>query len=233
MTLATADAEGRVSARTVDVKRIEDDGLVFGSSTLSPKGRQLAANPHAALQVYWRETMQQLRFEGRAVQLSTPSPTRSSPTGRRSPVRRRPSRTSPTSSSRGRCRTSSTTRTPCWPRPTMTCPGRTVGGVAVGAGRGRVLARQPRPDAPAVAVRPGRRSGGTRRGCSRSGRWSAPRRRDGVLRIEPRIRRRTSRAARFDVVNVVRLPTDGRAAVRRLRRTGPPVRATASRSGRS
>ncbi|MFJ4219772.1 pyridoxal 5'-phosphate synthase [Curtobacterium luteum] len=70
MTLATADAEGRVSARTVDVKRIEDDGLVFGSSTLSPKGRQLAANPHAALQVYWRETMQQLRFEGRAVQLS-------------------------------------------------------------------------------------------------------------------------------------------------------------------
>ncbi|MBT2501887.1 pyridoxal 5'-phosphate synthase [Curtobacterium sp. ISL-83] len=70
MTLATAGADGRVSARTVDVKRIDDRGLVFGTSTLSPKGRQLAENPHAALQVYWRETMQQLRFEGRAVQLS-------------------------------------------------------------------------------------------------------------------------------------------------------------------
>lgn len=70
MTLATADADGRVSARTVDVKRLDDRGLVFGTSTLSPTGRQLAGNPHAALQVYWRETMQQLRFEGRAVQLS-------------------------------------------------------------------------------------------------------------------------------------------------------------------
>ncbi|RPE84342.1 pyridoxamine 5'-phosphate oxidase [Curtobacterium sp. PhB137] len=70
MTLATAGADGRVSARTVDVKRLDDRGLVFGTSTLSPKGRQLADNPHAALQVYWRETMQQLRFEGRAVQLS-------------------------------------------------------------------------------------------------------------------------------------------------------------------
>lgn len=70
MTLATAGADGRVSARTVDVKRLDDRGLVFGTSTLSPKGRQLAENPHAALQVYWRESMQQLRFEGRAVQLS-------------------------------------------------------------------------------------------------------------------------------------------------------------------
>jgi len=70
MTLATAGTDGRVSARTVDVKRLDDRGLVFGSSTLSPKGRQLADNPHAALQVYWRETMQQLRFEGRVVQLS-------------------------------------------------------------------------------------------------------------------------------------------------------------------
>ncbi|MFG6474928.1 pyridoxal 5'-phosphate synthase [Microbacterium sp. P06] len=64
MTLATASADG-VSARTVDVKRIDDRGLVFGSSSLSPKGRQLAQNPRAALQVYWRESMQQLRFEGR------------------------------------------------------------------------------------------------------------------------------------------------------------------------
>lgn len=70
MTLATATTAGVVSARTVDVKRIDDEGLVFGSSTESRKGLELAANPSAALQVYWRETMQQLRFEGDAVPLS-------------------------------------------------------------------------------------------------------------------------------------------------------------------
>ncbi|MDF2491600.1 MAG: pdxH [Microbacterium sp.] len=64
MTLATASPDGRVTARTVDVKRLDERGLVFGSSTESRKGAQLAANPQAALQVYWRETMQQLRFEG-------------------------------------------------------------------------------------------------------------------------------------------------------------------------
>lgn len=64
MTLATASGDGIVSARTVDVKRIDERGLVFGSSTESLKGRQLRENPRAALQVYWRETMQQLRFEG-------------------------------------------------------------------------------------------------------------------------------------------------------------------------
>ncbi|TCK66338.1 pyridoxal 5'-phosphate synthase [Curtobacterium sp. PhB136] len=69
MTLATA-ADGAVSARTVDVKSIDDRGLVFGSSSQSPKGQQLTASPAAALQVYWRETMQQLRFEGVVVQLS-------------------------------------------------------------------------------------------------------------------------------------------------------------------
>ena len=70
MTLATATPTGVVSARTVDVKSIDDDGLVFGTSDESRKGIQLAANPSAALQVYWRETMQQLRFEGFAVRLS-------------------------------------------------------------------------------------------------------------------------------------------------------------------
>lgn len=69
MTLATASAEGIPHARTVDVKSIDDDGLVFGTSEESPKGRDLAENPYAALQVYWRETKQQLRFEGRVVRL--------------------------------------------------------------------------------------------------------------------------------------------------------------------
>lgn len=70
MTLATATSLGVVSARAVDVKHLDDRGLVFGTSTESRKGGQLAENPSAALQVYWRETMQQLRFEGRVEQLS-------------------------------------------------------------------------------------------------------------------------------------------------------------------
>jgi pyridoxamine 5'-phosphate oxidase len=70
MTLATASLDGRVTARTVDVKRIDGRGLVFGSATESRKGAQLSENPCAALQVYWRETMQQLRFEGRVEQLT-------------------------------------------------------------------------------------------------------------------------------------------------------------------
>ncbi|WP_378143658.1 pyridoxal 5'-phosphate synthase [Cnuibacter sp. UC19_7] len=65
MTLATAAQSGSVSARSVDVKRIDDTGLVFGTSLDSRKGGVLLENPHAALQAYWRETMQQLRFEGR------------------------------------------------------------------------------------------------------------------------------------------------------------------------
>ncbi|MEV7693529.1 pyridoxal 5'-phosphate synthase [Microbacterium sp. NPDC089189] len=70
MTLATASAEGAVSARTVDVKRVDARGLVFGTSRASRKGADLSENPRAALQVYWRETMQQLRFEGRIEQLN-------------------------------------------------------------------------------------------------------------------------------------------------------------------
>jgi dihydrophenazinedicarboxylate synthase len=69
MTLATATRAGYVSARTVDVKAIDDDGLVFGTSAESPTGFALADNPNAALQVYWRETMEQLRFEGRVIRL--------------------------------------------------------------------------------------------------------------------------------------------------------------------
>lgn len=70
MTLATATSAGVVSARTVDVKSFDDGGLLFGTGEGSPTGLAIADNPHAALQVYWRETMQQLRFEGRVVQLS-------------------------------------------------------------------------------------------------------------------------------------------------------------------
>jgi pyridoxamine 5'-phosphate oxidase len=53
MVLATADADGRPSARTVLMKEYDERGFVFYTNQLSRKGRDLAANPHAALVFSW------------------------------------------------------------------------------------------------------------------------------------------------------------------------------------
>jgi pyridoxamine 5'-phosphate oxidase len=53
MTLATADESGRPSARTVLLKGVDGRGFVFFTNYESRKGRQLAANPHAALTFLW------------------------------------------------------------------------------------------------------------------------------------------------------------------------------------
>ena len=53
MTLATADAEGRPSARTILLKGVDERGFVFFTNYESRKGRQLAENPHAALTFLW------------------------------------------------------------------------------------------------------------------------------------------------------------------------------------
>jgi pyridoxamine 5'-phosphate oxidase len=56
MTLATADEAGRPSARTVLLKDVDERGFVFFTNYESRKGRQLAANPHAALTFLWHTT---------------------------------------------------------------------------------------------------------------------------------------------------------------------------------
>jgi pyridoxamine 5'-phosphate oxidase len=53
MTLATADAQGRPSARTVLLKGVDERGFVFFTNYESRKGRELAENPHAALVFVW------------------------------------------------------------------------------------------------------------------------------------------------------------------------------------
>jgi pyridoxamine 5'-phosphate oxidase len=53
MTLATADAEGRPSARTVLLKGVDADGFRFFTNTESRKADDLAANPRAALVFHW------------------------------------------------------------------------------------------------------------------------------------------------------------------------------------
>jgi pyridoxamine 5'-phosphate oxidase len=64
MTLATASPDGTPAARTLILKDITEDGLWFASLDSSPKGRDLAANPRAALALYWREQGRQIRVSG-------------------------------------------------------------------------------------------------------------------------------------------------------------------------
>jgi pyridoxamine 5'-phosphate oxidase len=64
MTLATASPDGTPAARTLLLKDVTEDGLWFASLETSPKGRDLAANPRAALALYWREQGRQVRVSG-------------------------------------------------------------------------------------------------------------------------------------------------------------------------
>jgi pyridoxamine 5'-phosphate oxidase len=64
MTLATADAEGRPSARMVLLKSADERGFTFFTGYESRKGRELAENPRGALVFYWRELGRQVRVEG-------------------------------------------------------------------------------------------------------------------------------------------------------------------------
>jgi pyridoxamine 5'-phosphate oxidase len=53
MTLATADEGGRPSARAVLLKGVDERGFLFFTNYESRKGRQLEANPNAALSFLW------------------------------------------------------------------------------------------------------------------------------------------------------------------------------------
>lgn len=63
MTLATATADGKPSARVVLLKNV-DDGFVFYTNYLSAKAKELDQNPQAALVFYWVGLDRQVRVEG-------------------------------------------------------------------------------------------------------------------------------------------------------------------------
>lgn len=69
MTLATATRVGEPSARVVLLKGADEGGLVFFTDTRSRKGRDLAANPRAALSFWWCELERQVRVAGTATML--------------------------------------------------------------------------------------------------------------------------------------------------------------------
>jgi len=68
--LATADADGLPSVRHVLLRGISDEGFVFYTNHRSRKGRDLAANPHAAFTVLWRELDRQIGVRGEVRPLS-------------------------------------------------------------------------------------------------------------------------------------------------------------------
>lgn len=71
MTLATATIDGSPSARMVLLKNVDHRGFVFYTNLESRKGRELDANPRAALLFFWHELDRQVRVEGSAERIET------------------------------------------------------------------------------------------------------------------------------------------------------------------
>lgn len=64
MAVATADADGVPSVRTVLLKSFDERGFTFYTHLDSHKGRDLRANPRAALLFHWKSLRRQVRIEG-------------------------------------------------------------------------------------------------------------------------------------------------------------------------
>jgi pyridoxamine 5'-phosphate oxidase len=64
MALATADADGLPDVRMVLLKGFDERGFVFYSHETSQKGRELAANPKAAIVFHWKSLRRQIRLRG-------------------------------------------------------------------------------------------------------------------------------------------------------------------------
>jgi len=70
MALATVDEDGAPDVRMVLLKGLGPDGFRFFTNYESAKGLALAANPRAALVIYWRELDRQVRVRGAVEKLS-------------------------------------------------------------------------------------------------------------------------------------------------------------------
>jgi pyridoxamine 5'-phosphate oxidase len=62
----TVGAGGRPSARTVTLKRVEDDALVFTSALWTRKAQEIEANPQVALLFHWPALGRQIHITGEA-----------------------------------------------------------------------------------------------------------------------------------------------------------------------
>jgi pyridoxamine 5'-phosphate oxidase len=68
--LATVAPDGAPSSRMLILKDLDADGWQFATARTSRKGRELAANPQAAMNFYWSEQGRQVRLVGSVVELS-------------------------------------------------------------------------------------------------------------------------------------------------------------------
>ncbi|MFY0657821.1 MAG: pyridoxamine 5'-phosphate oxidase [Neptunomonas phycophila] len=69
MTLATADKQGRPSARIVLLKHFDESGFAWYTDYESQKGQALADNPYAEILFYWYGLERQIRIQGRVEKL--------------------------------------------------------------------------------------------------------------------------------------------------------------------
>lgn len=69
--LATCE-ENRPSVRMLLLKNADERGFVFYTNYESRKGRELLANPHAAMCFHWQPMEMQVRVEGRVVPVEGP-----------------------------------------------------------------------------------------------------------------------------------------------------------------
>jgi pyridoxamine 5'-phosphate oxidase len=72
MTVATADAHGRPSARIVLLRGWDERGFVFFTNYESRKGREAEANPYASLLFFWDVLEREVRIDGRIERLAEP-----------------------------------------------------------------------------------------------------------------------------------------------------------------
>jgi pyridoxamine 5'-phosphate oxidase len=70
MALATASPDGMPSVRIVLLKGIDDRGLRFFTNYGSRKGRELDANPRAAVTIHWATMHRAVRAEGSVERLA-------------------------------------------------------------------------------------------------------------------------------------------------------------------
>lgn len=70
LTLATADANGKPSARIILLKGYDERGFVFFTNYESHKGKELEINPQACMVFFWKELERQVRIEGVVTKVS-------------------------------------------------------------------------------------------------------------------------------------------------------------------
>ena len=70
MTLSTVGGDSRPSSRVVLLKGFDADGFVFFTNYESQKGRELAANPNAAIHFFWPDLERQVNIRGDVAHIS-------------------------------------------------------------------------------------------------------------------------------------------------------------------